>query len=60
MRKHISFTATAAFLAAAMIVCIKSTVLATNAGVVRPPVGRSWSIAGSSSYRPIHTLEEVY
>src|SRR6476620_8993625 len=60
MRKHISFTATAVFLAVAMIVCIKSTVLATNAGVVRPPAGLSWPIPGSSSYLPIHTLEEVY
>ena len=60
MRKHISFAATAAFLAVAMIVCIKSAVLATNAGAVRPPVGLSWSIPGSSSYLPIHTLEEVY
>jgi hypothetical protein len=59
MRKHISFTAFAALLALTMIGCIKSAVHATNAGGP-PTVGLSWSIAGSSPYLPIHTLEEAY
>jgi hypothetical protein len=59
MCKHISFTATAELLALTMIVCVKSAVLATNAEVVGPPVGPSWSIASSGSYLPIQT-EEAY
>jgi hypothetical protein len=47
-------------MALAMIFWAKSSVVATNADVVRPKVGLSPYVVMSHPYLPIQVIEEVY
>jgi hypothetical protein len=60
MRKHASFAVAATIMALAMIFWAKSSVVATNADVVRPKVGLSPYVVMSHPYLPIQVIEEVY
>jgi hypothetical protein len=60
MRKHTSFAMAATIMALAMIFWAKSSVVATNADIVRPKVGLSPYVVMSNSYLPIQVIDEVY
>ena len=60
MRKNASFAVAATIMGLAMILWAKSSVVATNAEIVRPKVGLSPYVVMSSSYLPIQVIEEVY
>ncbi len=60
MRKHASFAVAATIMALAMIFWAKSSVVATNADVVRPKVGPSPYVVMTNSYLPIQVIDEVY
>jgi hypothetical protein len=60
MRKNISFTVAATILGVGMMVWATCAVVATQAGVARPPVGASAYVVISNSYLPIHVLDEIY
>jgi hypothetical protein len=60
MRKNISFTVAATIFGLGMMVWATSAVVATQAGVTRPPVGASTYVVISNLYLPIHVLDEIY
>jgi hypothetical protein len=59
-RKNISFTVAATILGLGMMLWAKSAVVASQADVVRPPVGTSANVVISNSYLPIQVLDETY
>ena len=60
MRKHVSFAVAATIMALAMIFWAKSSVVATNADIVKPKVGLSPYVVMIHPYLPIQVIEEVY
>jgi len=60
MRKHAGFAVAATIMALAMIFWAKSSVVATNADIVRPKVGLSPYVVMTHPYLPIQVIEEVY
>ena len=60
MRKHISFTVAAMIFGLGMMLWAQSAVVATQAHVVRRPIGTSAYVVLSNSYLPIQVLEETY
>jgi hypothetical protein len=60
MRKNISFTVAATIIGLGMTLWAQSAVVATQAHVVRRPVGTSAYVLVSNSYLPIQVLEETY
>jgi hypothetical protein len=60
MRKNASFAVAAAIMALAMIFWAKSSVVATNAEIIRPKAAVSPYVVMTHPYLPIQTYEEVY
>jgi hypothetical protein len=60
MRKHASFAIAATIMALAMIFWARSSVVATNADIIRPKVGLSPYVVMSNPYLPIQVIDEVY
>jgi hypothetical protein len=59
MRKNTGFAVAATIMGLAIILWAKSSVVATNAEVVRPKVAASPYVM-THPYLPIRTIEEVY
>ena len=60
MRKHTGFAMAATIVALAAVFWAKSSVVATNAEIVRPKVGLSPYVVMTHPYLPIQVIEEVY
>jgi hypothetical protein len=60
MKKRIGFAIVATIMGLVMILWGKSSVVATNADIVRPKVGLSPYVVMTSPYLPIQAMEEVY
>ena len=60
MRKNAVFALAATIMALAMLFWAKSSVVATNAEIVRPKVGLSPYAVMTHPYLPIQAREEVY
>jgi hypothetical protein len=60
MRKNAGFALAAAIMGLAMILWAKSSVVATNAEIVRPKIGVSPYVVMTHPYLPIQVIEEVY
>jgi len=60
MRKNASFAVAATIMGLAMILWAKSSVVATNAEIVRPKVGLSPYVVMTHPYLPIQVIEEAY
>ena len=60
MRKNAVFALAATIMALAMLFWAKSSVVATDAEIVRPKVGMSPYVVMTHPYLPIQAREEVY